>query len=49
VNIKTGEVIVMMGEGIPLDEDLARKKVKDAGFTLRTFSRRSGEDFHDAE
>ncbi len=41
VNIKTGEVIVIMAEGVPLAEDLARKKVKDAGFTLRAFSQRS--------
>jgi len=46
VNIKTGEVIVTMGEGIPLTEDLARKKVKEAGFTLRGFSQRSGGDAH---
>jgi hypothetical protein len=30
-----------MAEGVPLTEDLARKKVKDAGFTLRAFSQRS--------
>ena len=41
VNIKTGEVIVIMAEGVPLAEDLARKKVKEAGFILRAFSRRS--------
>jgi len=41
VNIKTGEVIVIMAEGVPLAEDLARKKVKEAGFTLRAFSQRS--------
>jgi len=44
VNIKTGEVIVVMGEGVPLSEELARRKVKEAGFTLRAFSRRSGGD-----
>jgi mercuric ion binding protein len=41
VDIKKGEVIVIMAEGVPLTEDLARKKVKDAGFTLRAFSQRS--------
>jgi len=49
VNIKTGEVIVTMDEGVPLTEDLARKKVKEAGFTLRAFSQRSGEDAHVSE
>jgi len=49
VNIKTGEVIVTMAEGVPLAEDLARKKVKEAGFTLRGFSQRSGGDVYAPE
>jgi len=49
VDIKKGEVIVIMAEGVPLAEDLARKKVKDAGFTLRSFSQRNGEGPHDSE
>ena len=49
VNIKTGEVIVTMVEGVPLHEDNARKKVKEAGFTLRGFSQRSGGDIHAPE
>ncbi|GMQ88488.1 MAG: hypothetical protein BMS9Abin08_1740 [Gammaproteobacteria bacterium] len=43
VDIKMGEVIVIMAEGAPLAEELAREKVKDAGFTLRAFSQRSEE------
>jgi len=38
VDIRKGEVIVIMAEGILLDEDLAREKVKEAGFTLRSFA-----------
>jgi len=49
VDIRKGEVIVIMAEGFPLAEELAREKVKDAGFTLRAFSQRSGEDPHDPE
>lgn len=49
VEIKTGEVLVTMTEGVPLAEDLARKKVKEAGFTLRGFSQRSGKDSRGSE
>ncbi len=38
VDIKKGEVIVTMAEGVNLSEQLAREKVRDAGFTLRSFS-----------
>lgn len=38
VDIKKGEVIVTMADGADLSEQLAREKVKDAGFTLRSFS-----------
>lgn len=38
VDIKKGEVIVTMAEGADLTEQLAREKVKEAGFTLRSFS-----------
>lgn len=44
VDIKKGEVIVTMTEGANLSEQLAREKVKDAGFSLRSFARRDGED-----
>ncbi len=40
VDIKKGAVIVTMAEGANLSEQLAREKVKDAGFTLRSFSQR---------
>lgn len=43
VDIKKGEVIVIMAEDKPLSEDLARNRVKDAGFTLRSFSQSSGD------
>ncbi|TCK17857.1 mercuric ion binding protein [Thiogranum longum] len=49
VDIKKGEVIVIMTEGVPLAEGLAREKVKDAGFTLRAFSQRNGEKRHEPE
>ncbi|MBI1196189.1 MAG: copper chaperone [Gammaproteobacteria bacterium] len=39
VDIKHGLVVVTMTEGAELSEQLARDKVKDAGFTLRSFSR----------
>jgi len=38
VDIKKGQVIVTMTEGVDLPEQLAREKVKDAGFTLRSFA-----------
>jgi len=37
VDIASGTVSVMMVEGATLDEALAKKAVKDAGFTLRGF------------
>ena len=40
VDIKKGEVIVTMAEGANLSEQLAREKVKDAGFSLRSFTQR---------
>jgi len=38
VNIETGQVIVTMTEGSTLAETLADKKVRKAGFTLRSFT-----------
>lgn len=40
VDIKKGQVIVIMAEGVRLSEDRARQAVTDAGFTLRAFSER---------
>lgn len=36
-DIKSGVVIVTVEDGKPLTEAVAKKAVKDAGFTLRTF------------
>jgi mercuric ion binding protein len=40
VDIKKGQVIVIMADGVPLSEERARQAVTDAGFTLRAFSER---------
>jgi mercuric ion binding protein len=40
VDIKKGQVIVIMAEGVRLSEERARQAVTDAGFTLRAFSER---------
>ncbi len=42
VDLEQGIVVVSMTEGSMLTEEVAREKVKDAGFTLRGFSQRSG-------
>ncbi len=42
VDIKKGQVIVTMTEGANLSEQLAHEKVKDAGFTLRSFAQVQG-------
>ena len=42
VDLEQGVVVVSMTEGSTLTEEVAREKVKDAGFTLRAFSMRSG-------
>ncbi len=39
VDITKGLVIVTMTEGSELSEQLARQKVKDAGFSVRSFAR----------
>ncbi len=39
VDITKGLVIVKMAEGSELSEQLARKKVEDAGFSVRSFAR----------
>lgn len=39
VDITKGVVIVTMAEGAELSEQLAREKVKDAGFSVRSFVR----------
>ncbi len=39
VDLKQGLVIVTMKDGSQLSEDIARAKVKDAGFSLRSFAR----------
>ena len=39
VDIATGIVSVTMAEGTTLDEAVAKKAVKDAGFSLRGFER----------
>ncbi|GJL71981.1 MAG: hypothetical protein NMNS01_11800 [Nitrosomonas sp.] len=41
MNIKDGVVVVTMKNGSALDEAVARKAVKDAGFTLNGFERLS--------
>ncbi len=38
VDIKKGLVIITMAEGSELSEQLVRQKIKDAGFSVRTFS-----------
>ncbi|GMQ89787.1 MAG: hypothetical protein BMS9Abin10_0121 [Gammaproteobacteria bacterium] len=38
VDIKSGQVVVTMASGASLNEERARRAVKDAGFTLRAFS-----------
>ena len=43
VDIKAGEVIVTMADGVTLDETEARRAVKDAGFDLRSFERGTDE------
>jgi mercuric ion binding protein len=42
VDIKKGQVIVTMADGATLSENLAREKVKKAGFTLRSFAQVGG-------
>ncbi len=42
VDLEQGVVVVSMTEGSTLTEEVAREKVKDAGFTLRGFSQRTG-------
>ena len=42
VNIKQGEVIVTLVEGATLSEALAREKVEDAGFSLRSMVQGGG-------
>ncbi len=42
VDIKEGQVIVTMADGTSLSEQRARQAVKDAGFTLRTFTQSAG-------
>ncbi len=37
IDIKKGQAIVTMSEGASLSEQVAREKVKDAGFTLGSF------------
>lgn len=39
VDLKQGMVIVTMKDGSQLSEPVARAKVKDAGFSLRSFAR----------
>ena len=43
VDIKKGQVIVTMADGATLSENLAREKVKKAGFTLRSFAQVRGD------
>jgi mercuric ion binding protein len=40
VDLKKGQVIVIMAEGVSLSEERARQAVTDAGFTLRAFTQR---------
>ncbi len=40
VDVASGVVIVTMAEGVELKEKAAREKVKKAGFSLRSFSRK---------
>lgn len=40
VDIKKGQIIVFMAEGVRLSEERARQAVTDAGFTLRAFTER---------
>lgn len=42
-DIKSGRVVVTLAEGKALTEAAARKAVKDAGFTLKGFSRSTAE------
>ncbi len=42
VDLEQGIVVVSMTEGSILSEEVAREKVKDAGFTLRAFSSHIG-------
>jgi copper chaperone CopZ len=42
VDIKKGQVIVIMTENVNLSEERARQAVTDAGFTLRTFTQSAG-------
>ena len=42
VDIKEGQVIVTMADGTGLSEQRARRAVKEAGFTLRTFTQSAG-------
>ena len=44
VDIEKGSVAVTMQESASLDEKQARQAVKDAGFTLRSFSQRIPDD-----
>lgn len=43
-NIKEGTVIVTMKDSVTLDEQTARKAVKEAGFTLKGFELVTGGD-----
>ena len=44
VDVKQGEIIVTMAEGATMSEELAREKVEDAGFSLRSMAQRGGSE-----
>jgi len=42
-NVKKGEVVLLVKEGITLTEDSAREAVKKSGFSLRSFNQLNSE------
>ena len=43
-DIKSGQVVVTLVEGMTLSEDTARQAVEDAGFTLRSLKQTRGSE-----
>ena len=43
-DVKSGQVVVTLAEGMTLSEEVARQAVEDAGFTLRSLKQTRGSE-----
>ncbi len=43
-DVKSGQVVVTLAEGMNLSEEVARQAVEDAGFTLRSLKQTQGSE-----